>query len=360
LVAATATAAVLGLAGPAGSVTPAPPEFYGVATSTDLSRDDFNRLARANIRTVRFTIYWPAVHNQAGHKHYWHNVDNFVLNAAAARINLIPTLIGTPKTFSEDPFRPPLDSESERTAWQGFVRSAVQRYGPRGSLWREVKQCPPFGWCHPNLPFMPIRVWQAWNEPNLGIFWKPTPSPTEYAELLELTGDAVHSVEPNAEVITGGIMPGGEGARNAISQNDFIARLYQSGVSESFDGVDLHPYEKKPKGVRRLVSDARSLMQVYGDAGEPLWVTEVGWSTAGPKDDERVTTRKKQGKLLSQTMKMLTSQRAALGLRLASWFTYRDAPFAGCDWCGGAGMLDGKLEPKPAWKKYVKVTGGQP
>jgi len=67
-----------------------------------------------------------------------------------------------------------------------------------------------------------------------------------------------------------------------------------------------------------------------------VWVSEIGWSTKGPKDDELVTSRKGQAKRLTKTMKMLTAVRDPFGIRLASWFTYEDADFAAyCDWCPG-------------------------
>ncbi|MGH2961133.1 MAG: hypothetical protein ACRDL3_02920 [Solirubrobacterales bacterium] len=360
---ALAVASVLALvttAASAGGHTPAPPSFYGVAASTALQQEDFNKLARANIRTVRITFYWPAI-DTGGGEYNWLNVDGSVMRAAAAGVTLIPTFIGSPKRVSENPFRPPLDSPSEQGQWQHFVSAAVDRYGPGGDFWDFVRRCPPEpGHCRPDIPYSPLTVWQAWNEPNLGIFWQPSPSPAEYARLLELTSEAIDREDPDAELITGGIMPGGLGAKNSIGQNDFLAALYQHGAADSFDGIDLHPYQRKPKHVRGLIADARSLTQAYGDGGTPLWVSEIGWSTKGPSGDEQVTNRRGQAKRLTKTMKMLTAMRGAYGIRLASWFTYQDAQFDEyCDWCRGAGLLDKKKKPKPAWKKYLKITGGQ-
>jgi polysaccharide biosynthesis protein PslG len=356
-------AAVLALAtaaSSAGGHTPAPPHFYGVAASTALQQEDFNRLARANIRTVRITFYWPAIETGNG-RYNWLNVDGSVMRASAAGVTLIPTFIGSPQRVSDNPLRPPLDSPSEQEQWQHFVSAAVDRYGRGGEFWDFVRQCDPLpGFCRPNHPYRPLTVWQAWNEPNLGIFWQPSPSPGEYGRLLELTNEAVKREDPGAELITGGIMPGGLGTKNAIGQNDFLAALYQQGAADNFDGIDLHPYQRKPKHVRGLVEDARALSQAYGDGGTPLWVTEVGWSTKGSKKDEQVTSRKGQAKRLTKTMKMLTAMRGAYGIRLASWFTYEDAEFEDyCDWCPGAGLLDKKEKPKPAWRRYLRITGGQ-
>ena len=361
--AAVAVSAAVLLAGltsaaPAKAVDPAPPEFYGVAASTALTAADYQKLALANIRTVRIVFHWPAI--AKGPRDYnWLNVDGSVIHAAAAGVTLIPELSGSPGFVSDDPNRPPLDSVEERALWQDFVRSAVERYGPEGEFWDFVRQCPPRpGHCRPDLPYRPIQIWQVWNEPNLGPTWLPNPSPAEYADLLSLTSDAVHGVDPGAEVITGGIVPGGRGAAGSIPQNDFLAALYQRGAAEDFEGLDLHPYQRKPKQARARVREGRAMMQAYGDGATPIWITEIGWSVKGPKGDDQVTNRKGQAKRLAQMMEILTAERVRLNIRLASWFTYLDGvPL--CEWCHGAGLFDAEGNAKPAWKKYVDVTGGQ-
>jgi hypothetical protein len=345
--------------GSSRAVAAAPAEFYGVATLTAMGQNDFNRLARANIRTVRIPMYWPALATGPG-RYNWLNYDGTVIHAVKAGVRIIPTFLGSPKFVSGEPMRPPLDSATDRALWHDFVRSAVERYGPGGEFWDFVRACPPHpGHCRPDIPYRPFVVWQGWNEPNHEPFWRPTPSPGEYADLLAITNDAVKSVDPGAELITGGIAPGGRGAIGSIPQNDFIAAMYQRGAAGSFDGLDLHPYSRKPKQARGLVQDARAVTQAYGDGQTPLWITEIGWSTKGPKDSDQVTSRKGQGKRLAKVMKMFTSLRNSLGIKLASWFAYKDAATSLCVWCHGTGLFDNEDRPKPAWRKYVGVTGGQ-
>jgi polysaccharide biosynthesis protein PslG len=203
-------------------------------------------------------------------------------------------------------------------------------------------------------------VWQIWSEPNLGLFWQPAPAPNQYAELLRLGENAVKAADPNAEVITGGVMPGrGE---NSIPQSEFLASLYQTpDVKDSFDGLALQPYVRKPRSVRRRVKKVRALTQLFGDGGVPLWLTEIGWSTKGPRDHYLVTSRRGQAKRLKRTYKILARMREPYGIRAATWFSYRDGWSQGyCDWCGGAGLLKKNRKPKPAWKRYAKLAGGKP
>jgi hypothetical protein len=154
-------------------------------------------------------------------------------------------------------------------------------------------------------------------------------------------------------------MPGHGGANDAVPQNDFIAALYHRDAGQYFDGVSLNPFQRKPKRARALVQDARAVMQAYGDADTPIWVTEIGWSTRGPKRSKLVTSRKGQAKRLKRVMKMLTASRDALNIELASWFTYRDPARNVCDWCRGAGLFNKRGKARPAWRKYLRVTGGQ-
>jgi polysaccharide biosynthesis protein PslG len=335
-----------------------PPDFYGVSVSTALTEQDYHRLAAANIRTLRVSMWWPDIAT-APRRYRW-LFDGVVINAAKAGIRVIPSLLGSPGFVSDNPMHPPLDTAEDRALWEDFVRAAVERYGRDGEFWEYVRACPPDpGRCMPDLPYLPITVWQAWNEPNLGRFWQPTPSPDEYAELLRITSDAAHGVDPGAEVITGGIMPGGPGAPNAVPQNDFIAALYHRDAAQHFDGLSVHPYQRKPKQARARVRDARAVTQAYGDAETPIWVTEIGWSIKGPKDVEQVTSRKGQARRLAQVMKMLTTARDTLNIRLASWFTYRDPATDSCGWCHGAGLFDNRDKARPAWRKYLGITGGQ-
>lgn len=344
--------------GTARAAEPAPSEFYGVAITTDMSQRDFKRLARANIRTVRFNIFWPAIQQRAGERYDWNAVDGFVIKASYAGIRLLPLFLGSPQYISDHPYRPPISSPSEREAWQDFVRAAVARYGPGGDFWLEVYACNG-GHCHPNLPYLPLTVWQVWNEPNFYVFWKPAPSPEEYATLLELAGDAIHEADPSAQVVTGGTFPGrGHGG---MPGQEFLERLYQvPGITDSFDAVDVHPYARKPDGVLREINKVRGVMQQYGDGLSPLWATEFGWATEGPRDDWHVTSTARQAKFLTRTYRDLMRVREAWRLQSAGWFTYRDGwdqPY--CDWCGFAGLFDKKMKPKPSWEEYVDLTGGK-
>ena len=51
------------------------------------------------------------------------------------------------------------------------------------------------------------RPWQIWNEPNLSKFFAPYPSPSEYAQLLRISHNAIKGEDLNAQIVLAG-MPG--------------------------------------------------------------------------------------------------------------------------------------------------------
>ena len=59
-------------------------------------------------------------------------------------------------------------------AAQAFAAALVARYGPRGTFWAE----------HPDLPRLPIRAWQVFNEPNHTGFWSEPPYAPTYVAAL--------------------------------------------------------------------------------------------------------------------------------------------------------------------------------
>ena len=63
----------------------------------------------------------------------------------------------------------PVETPWQRSAWATFLRDGAERYGPDGSFWVE----------HPDVPYLPIRTWEIWNEENIVTFSDPTdPSTT--------------------------------------------------------------------------------------------------------------------------------------------------------------------------------------
>ena len=130
-------------------------------------------------------------------------------------------------------------------------------------------------------------------------------------------------------------------------------------MKESFDGVALHPYSPDVEGIKKQISKMRKVLKKKKDKGTKLWLTEVGW---GSKKKGRLGVgKKKQSKLLKQSFKLLIKKRGRWKIGGVLWYTWRDLPKneSPCDWCATAGLFNtGGSKAKPAWKQYVKFTGG--
>ena len=79
---------------------------------------------------------------------------------------------------------------------------------------------------------LPIQSWQIWNEPNLKKYFTPgenvNQSAQKYAELLQISHDAITSQDPKAEIVLAG-MPGYGDSKAWV----FLDHLYEvPGVKE--------------------------------------------------------------------------------------------------------------------------------
>ena len=355
----------------AASAAPQParaaaPAFFGITPATNTNESELRRVAGGGARVVRFSLDWRSVQPRAHRPYSWVGPDHFVAAAARNGLDLRPNLGGSPSYAAWDMFRPPLDSASARNGWQAFVRAAVRRYGTTGpgSFWHAVRNCLPGNICDPDLPVRPIRTWQVWNEPNMKLFWKPQPNVAEYATLLRLTEGAIHGVAPSAQVVTGGLTPGG--GRYGPPGTEFLEDLYAvPGAAGLFDSVALHPYAEHPAEVIDNVETIRAVMNQHGDTGGGIAITEVGWATGGPPDSHLVVSPEEQAERLGVVMDTLSKRRSRYGVQAVMPYTDHDFAYDGstCEWCPYAGLMTSDGRAKPAWRRYSEIAlanGGAP
>jgi hypothetical protein len=252
---------------PAAEARKAPPRYMGmnwdgaIASAPAAVRDaQFPRMATAGVETVRTTFRWADAQPVEGGPIDLSATDALVMQAAARRIDTLPIVITAPDwaRISPAPLAPPRDG----TLIQPYIRALIARYGPSGSLWA----------AHPELPRVPIRYWQFWNEPHLPYQWdlprdRADEWPQTYTSQLKVFHSTVKQADPGAKVVLGGL---------ANFSWRYLAALYRSGARGSFDVAALHPYTTKPKGVVRLLARFRAVMKKRGDGRKPVWVTELG------------------------------------------------------------------------------------
>ncbi|HEX6454941.1 MAG TPA: hypothetical protein VF009_00305, partial [Solirubrobacterales bacterium] len=269
-----------------------PTGFWGVVPQSGLSTEQFQRLGRGGVESIRFPIGWASVQPTRESSFDWSGFDNQVEEAAKAGIRVLPFLTGAPEWAVpgkavagagglKAPAHLPV-SGAARTGWASFLTAAVARYGPTGSFWAE----------HPAVPQLPIREWQIWNEPNFKYFIAK-PNPAEYGQLVKISSTALKAADPGARVVLAGLFARPKGARNRKTgkhkslnwyASDFVNVMYRKtpGIKSKFQGVALHPYTIFARELPEVVEEFRHYLAINHDGAKKLLITELGWSS-GPK-----------------------------------------------------------------------------
>ena len=135
---------------------------------------------------------------------------------------------------------------------------------------------------------------ELWNEPWGSWFWKPNPDPAAYARMVRTAATAIRATKPDMKILISGdliaIRSDGQGAR--WLENVLAA---DSGLAPLFDAYSTHPYPSpRNRGPLDTTSgpeyrfDRAQLTRDIASARntlKPIWITEVGWSTAASVSD---------------------------------------------------------------------------
>ena len=307
-------------------------------------RENLDRVRSTGAGLLRQTFDWARIERAPG-RYDLSFYDGYVEALARRRMRVLPILFNVPSFRSSAPADPRRGTyPPRRPAEMGdFGAVLTRRYGPGGSFWRQ----------HPNLPQLPVRSWQVWNEPNLPVYWPSGPDAAAYVALLRATGRGIRTVDPGAEILTAGLPD----SRLGVPLRDYVAAIYAAGGAGAFDALAVNPYGLDAHGVLDTVRAVRAVASENGD-NPSVWVTELGWATGGPPSDFKVS-EPRQAELLEETVLALARRRDGLRIRGVVYFNWRDStPYAGGqDFFGlhtGLLRLDG--QPKPALSAYKEVA----
>ena len=270
-------------------------------------------LVRVDLRWDRVAARRPAHPRRPGDAAYdWRQYDRVVRAANRHGMSVMMTIWGTPRwaadrsvpvggRFPASAVRPRDPADVGR-----FAAAAARRYGPRG-----------------------VRLWEAWNEPNLPLFlrpqyarrdegWAPV-SPRRYARILRSVYREIHRVQPSARVGGGVTAPVGDRCPQScpndrddrVPPGTFLEALSEPGVRPPMDAVSHHPYPLTPP--RESTPVRASYIDLYGldrlravlDAGylrdRPVWLSEIGFATAATPEYPLSFGEEEQARLLSAT-----------------------------------------------------------
>jgi polysaccharide biosynthesis protein PslG len=319
----------------------------GVVPQRDFDAVDTALMGAAGIDSIRAWFSWGQVESQRG-RYDWSGPDAVVRTAAGDGLTVFPFLFTEPewaialdrhecgvRCFTYAP-----SSTATRDAYGEFAAAAARRYGPSGSFWAD----------HRELPYLPIGWWQIWNEQNSKFFYRPVADPASYAALLRVAASRIRAVDGGAEIVLGGMWSAEDRPEGVIGSAHYLEQLYRvRGIAGSFDAIAVHPYASH---IRDVFAQIEAIRQVAGrarDGSVGLWVTELGWASAGRPNNGLVKDPARQARLLERSFGRLLRRRAAYHLRGAYWYAWRDTERGGavCSWCAYSGLVsrDGSLKP---------------
>lgn len=222
-------------------------EPYGICSHVSrrdwdfpFARQEFALMNRTGIRWVRSDYDWARVEPQPGKWDFSH-LDQLQAEADRAGIHILPILAYDVK-WATPAWKHP-------DAWGEYVRRLVTRYGKK------------------------LRCWEVWNEQNSVGFWKDAVNGENYVKLLRRTWQEIKKIDPELQVVYGG---------TAGVPFEFIGETLRAGAANWFDAMNIHPYHRNgtPENLIPQLKELRALMTQYGAGNKPIWISEVGWSTA--------------------------------------------------------------------------------
>ncbi|MDD5073534.1 MAG: beta-galactosidase [Candidatus Omnitrophica bacterium] len=156
-----------------------------------------------------------------------------------------------------------------------------------------------------------IKYYEAWNEPDLFIFWRGKPDVKEYTEVLKKMYAGLKRGDPGCKVLVGGI---------AYPLDDtFMKGLIKEGAFGYFDIMSIHAYSKSTWDVQRAITNTQNIVKWSGK-DMPIWVTEVSTTPDFFKSGDRAKEEKDKAEMLAKFYEMFFNQ----GIEVVFWHTLRD------------------------------------
>src|SRR4051794_3157162 len=175
----------LALSAPASASRQVPRGFLGVSAAgemfepmVDVQRE-FTLMNAVGVESIITEFAWSVEQPEQGAPPDFSRTDPMVLAAAARRMPVMAIVVFAPPWGAVDPSN--LASPPKPGPYAAYLRAAIARYGPHGTLWTE----------HPEVARDPVRDWQVWNEPSHAGFWSIQPFAHRYVALLRAAHRAI-------------------------------------------------------------------------------------------------------------------------------------------------------------------------
>jgi len=386
---AAAVAAVACLSVSVANATPLMIVGFNDEANTVYGNQDWSLPLMAQLHTqlLRVNLYWGGARGVATRQpanpadpadpaYNWRVYDHFVRAAAHYGINVMFTIVFTPKWANGG--RAQNVAPTTTAGWnalRGFAEAAAVRYSgvytPPPS-----QQDPTDATSGQPLPF--VHYWTAWNEPNNPIFLSPQwskfrgkwriQSAVNYAKICNFIYAGVHSAPVGGEKVACGVTaPRGNDAptssRPSSDPMSFMRATKSAGL-KTFDAYAHHPYYGfknesptfiPPKRDRTHTIELGNIntliaqMSKLWPGRKPLWITEYGYQTV----PDRIfgVSYAKQAAYLTQAF-LIARKNPRIGMML--WFLLKDDSNIQNGW--QSGLFTNAGAKKPAFNAFQKTA----
>ena len=231
------------------------PDPYGICYHITFMDDgiqmrrDLRIQKQIGISMVRSDLNWPWIPKGKDGKYNYAKIDKCVRILKRNKMKLLPILNQAPP--EAQPYHEHLDQ------WADFVRQTVERYRKDMPYWEVINEHNFTNQGH-------------WGSRELPVHTK------HYTQLLKKTYETIKEIDPNLQVLYGG---------TSHIPLEYIESTFRYGAGEYFDIMNVHPYAwaDEPETLTERLRNLNTLMKKFGLENKPVWVTEIGWSTAPQK-----------------------------------------------------------------------------
>ena len=285
---------------------PAPsiPDGFGVNIHfTSAGADELNALHASGSRLIRMDFTWGRAERTKG-EYDFSAYDGLAASMTKLGIRCL-FILDYGNQLYDDNLSP--HTEEGRAAFARFAGAAAKHFAGKGILW------------------------EIWNEPNIGQFWKPKPSAEDYSAMALATIDAVRQADPNAFIM---------GPASSAFPWDFFETMGQRGVFAKLDAVSVHPYRRAdPETVEADYARLRELLGRHAPGRNiPIVSGEWGYTAVD------ISEEKQADYLVRQRLVNLSLQ-----VPVSVWYDWKDDGADPKEREHHFGTVYRDLKPKPGY-----------
>ncbi len=221
---------------------------------------DLDMIAAAGFKFVRMDLTWANTETAKG-VYDWSAYDDLVSNLNQRGLRAILILDYNNSLYTTGGTRSGPQDSSNIAAYAKWAAAAVKHF--QGNH----------------------IIWEIWNEPNNGSFWKPTPNAGQYATMALAACKAIRQANSTATII---------GPAADRFPSDLLDSVMTSGVIDYLNAVSVHPYRGAlyPETAASYTPSSTpndrgyhwldSLIALYEPAGKhiPIICSEWGYSNS--------------------------------------------------------------------------------